>query len=934
MRKFTNARRNVIVAGAGLLVLALSLLIALPFLFRDRIAARAQAAISRSIDADVSWGDVGLSLLRDFPNASLRLQDLTVTGRDRFAGDTLTYVPRFDLVIGLPSILRSVRGSGPLVVRSIEIERPAVHLRVLDDGIANWDLFSAWEEASSSAETSRSIALNLRRLELRGGTLTVDNAQTGLQASLAGLQQSLSGDFTQTRFHVRSRSTADAVSVSLAGVPWLRDVALDADAELDVDTDAGRIDLVRTSVRLNELQLEVAGGVGLGEEALALNLAFETPGTSFHEILSLLPILHERPGFAELRTWGTMAVSGWVRGDYGENAFPSFSVVASVRDGQFQYPDLPLPARAVFLDLALRNPGGDPDSTTARVDRFSVVIGDEPITGRFAMRTPFSDPELDFAVHGELDLAALQRTLKLTGADELAGRVIADVSARGRRSDLDAAQYDRIQAEGSIRASSVDLRMDGLPQALAVQEGVLRIAPDHASLETFRGTIGSSDLDLTGRLDNLFGYLFRDEALRGTARLASTRFDLDEWRSDDEMRAIIVPARIDFAFDARVDTLVFADLELRNARGSLRVRDERATLDGFGLEMFGGTLAVTGVYESTTPARPTFDASLDITSIQVAEAARALDLFRALAPAARYAEGRVSTRLGLSGALGEDMTPVYDVLAGTGTFETAGLSLQGFPALAFLAERLSTEQLRNPALLDVRSTFRIEDGRLHVSPFDVGLGEFMATISGSHGLDETMDYTLALSMPRTMLGAEAGRAVAALATQAGRTVLEWEASDVVTVRARLAGTVRQPSVGLDLQETADAALRGAGTALRDEAERRQAAAGARADSAVDEARLRAAEEAARLLEEAELQAARIREEADSAAEAVRRQGYQRADSLVARAGNPATRLAAQAAAARLREEADEAAARIRAEADQRADALVADARRRAGGPGG
>ena len=63
--------------------------------------------------------------------------------------------------------------------------------------------------------------------------------------------------------------------------------------------------------------------------------------------------------FQSVKTSGTIAVSGRVKGEYGDSAFPSFALNAKVDNGAFQYPDLPLPARDIFMDLSIANPGGE-----------------------------------------------------------------------------------------------------------------------------------------------------------------------------------------------------------------------------------------------------------------------------------------------------------------------------------------------------------------------------------------------------------------------------------------------------------------------------------------------------------------------------------------------------------------------------------------------
>jgi uncharacterized protein involved in outer membrane biogenesis len=111
-------RRRIALIAAGAVVLVLVLLAAFPLLFRDRIIAGVKAQVDSSVDAHVDWGATRLTLLRTFPNLTLRLDDVSITGIDRFEGDTLVSAARFALVLDAWSLLRSVRGGGAVVVRS------------------------------------------------------------------------------------------------------------------------------------------------------------------------------------------------------------------------------------------------------------------------------------------------------------------------------------------------------------------------------------------------------------------------------------------------------------------------------------------------------------------------------------------------------------------------------------------------------------------------------------------------------------------------------------------------------------------------------------------------------------------------------------------------------------------------------------------------
>src|SRR5688500_1919390 len=134
-------RRTRILALAGTaLVLLPALLVVLPLLFRDRIAERVKVEANRTLEARVDWRHAGLTFFRDFPDLTLTLDDLTVVGVNRFEGDTLASIRHFGVALDILSAIRNLLGGGgPIVVRSIQLERPRLSLVKLKDGAANWD---------------------------------------------------------------------------------------------------------------------------------------------------------------------------------------------------------------------------------------------------------------------------------------------------------------------------------------------------------------------------------------------------------------------------------------------------------------------------------------------------------------------------------------------------------------------------------------------------------------------------------------------------------------------------------------------------------------------------------------------------------------------------------------------------------------------------
>ncbi|MFL5472269.1 MAG: AsmA-like C-terminal region-containing protein [Gemmatimonadales bacterium] len=895
--------KRVFVIVGGLLALVL---LVLPLLFKNQIASKAKEAANRSVNARVDWRDAGLTFFRHFPNLTLRLDDLTVANQGRFQGDTLAAVRHLGVVLSLPSVVSYAVSGKPIVVRGVELDQPRLNLIALEDGTANWSI--SRESPAASPPSSKPMSVSLRQFEIKDGAVSFDNRRARLKATLKGYDQSLSGDFSQKQVAVKTKADADTVSVSFAGIPYLNRVRLGLDADVAADLANKVYTLKTTDLSLNDLKLGVTGSARSAGKLLGLDLAFKAPSTKFLSILSLVPAVYAHD-FDKVKTSGGFTLDGRIKGEYGDSAFPGFAINAKVDNAAFQYPDLPLPARDIQMDLALTNPGGSADSTVVNLSRFHLRMGANPVDASLMVRTPVSDPNVDLRMKGKVDLADVRRTVKLDKVDQLTGTIAADAAVKTRMSAIDKQQYDRVAASGTVDVAGLTVKGEALPHPLSIQQASLELAPQRAQLTQFAGTVGSSDLRATGSLDNLISYAFRDDTLKGSATVQSNHFDLDEWRSGEgDLQIIPVPPKIDFGLNATVKELTYNKLKMTGATGKLRIKDQRATLQDFRMNTLGGQIVLNGSYDTKMLAKPAFDVGLKMVKIDIPSAFQAFTTVQMFAPVAKYASGTVNTDINLSGALGKNMMPLFKALSGKGILQSQNVALRNFPGMEKLVDVTKLQILNNPTMQAIKTGFQIKDGRLVTQPFTVKLAGTSMSVAGSNGIDQTMDYTLGLRLPKSLVGG-ADQALAGLASKAG---FNLGAASEVPLNIGLTGKITDPDVKVGLGSVTSTVASGAQQAVTQAVTQK-----------VDSVALRA-------VAEAEKQAAAIRQQAESLAAGVKRTGYQQADSLMGRAGdNPLLQAGAKVAADKLRQETDAKAAGIISEASNRADSLVAAARRQA-----
>lgn len=894
--------RRVLVALAVVACLCLAVLALVPLLLKDRVVALLVDPLNARLDADVALGDVDLSLLRSFPDLRLGVRDLVVTGRGPFAGVELARVGRLEVGLDLGSVV----GGGPVRVTGLTLAQAKLDLRTDAEGRSNTALGASDGEASAGPSPELWLEdLVLEDLSLHYEDVPADRLVVVDDLDLAGVAEV--GD---ERVGLRAKGGIAALSVTDGGVELARTLRVTTELDLRYDPRSGAVELGETRVGLNELGLSLSGKVEPQAAGTSLDLAFAVDRTPFKGLLSLVPGAYT-PDFGGVEADGTLAVKGTVQGllpDAGED-LPAFDLEVSIADGRFRYPGLPAAVSGIQLQLAARHPGGDPDAVVVDVPRFRLEVDGAPLEGRFALRTPVSDPAIDTRVRGRLDLGRLAAAFP-EAVSGWTGVMNVDVDLAGKVSAFAAGAVDAVRAAGSFTLTDATWTDPDQPLPITVQELQLAVDPRRLDVAAFRLRFGQSDLSASGAVENALGWALGKGVLTGRFSARSSTLDLNPWSGGDEAEGadgaesslVAVPTDLDLALDVDFDRVRYEDWDLRDVRGGARVKDGAVRLDDLRARTLGGELALSGTYAAPTDRVADVDLRVTASDLGAAETLARVETLRRVLPGVQEVRGKLRSGFGVKARLGPDLSPELASLVSVGTFGGTGLAFTA-AFLAPVAEFLGDARFGQIAVDGGDVRFAIDAGKLKLDPLAVRLGPATGALHGHTGvLDSSLDLVLDLAVPASALRG------AALAELAGRRV------ETVDVTARIGGTWTAPRVqvglGDKLQEVVTEVVKEQVGAVMDAALQ---AARAQGDRLVAEAE-KAAE---KLVAEAKKQGDRLRDEADA-----------RAKKLVADArGNPLQEAAAKEAARALRAEADKAADKLEKEAARKGEAGVAAAKK-------
>lgn len=880
--------------AAAVVAVVLVAALVLPLALRGRIGEIVKSEANRVLAARLDFESLDISLLRRFPKASLELRGLTLVGVERFEGDTIVAADRISVAVDVMSLF----GDEGFEVSKVLLVRPSVYGHKAADGAVNWDVMKPSDEPQQESEEDSAddgpstFRLSLKAFDIEGASLRYADDSTGMYAATSPVDLSLRGDMSADRTDLALKLTCKGLAFRTGGIAMLSGAEAGLDAVISADLLNNRFTLSDNTLRLNNILLSLDGWAELGEESVKMDLKANTSRVGFRDILSMIPAFYTRD-FAELSADGSMTLAASVAGEMRGDRMPAFDVRLGVSDGSFRYASLPQGVTGINVDAAVSNPGGTLDATKVDVDRFTLTFAGNTLGATLHAATPLSDLRFSATADGRVDLGAVKDVYPLGDSVKLDGKVTVDLRAAARMSDIEAERFEKVDAEGSFAVEDMVADVAGLPE-VRIRRAAASITPQAMTLSELGVTLGRSDLAARGRLTNYLAYALRGETLKGSLTVTSSLLDLNEIMGvmpagDDsaaqepaeaeeaaEPVSLAVPKNLDLTLSTTLGRVLFQKMEISDFVGALRVRNGILSVDRLAMGIFGGSFSSqSAVYDTSNPEVPTLRLACALKNASFSQTFSQLDMVKNIVPLFEKTGGDYSMSLDMSTRMSPDLTPDLMSLNAKGEISSQNIRLQNVEAFDKLADALKNDKLRTIEASDVKISFTVADGRVTTKPFDLRMGGVNLTLSGSTGLDSTIDYTGKVSLPA---GATGG-------------VLS-------NVALKIGGTFSSPTVSVDLK-----------------------AAAAEAVTNVVNDQLKKMTGSENLSEEFERQAEKLRAEAARAGEALVKEAGKQRQALIDKAGSKIAKLAAEKSGDLLVKEAEKQSAKLQAEAEKQIEAL-------------
>lgn len=724
-----------ILLAAGLLILVTAGITVVGLAFGDKVKAVVVDEINSHLLVTADVQQIDFTLFSSFPDASVVFRNVELKPPAGLPGAPgLLSAAKISLRIGLFSLF-----TGEYKIRSLRITDASITLWTGSDGRDN---FHVWKQTGGKGS---SVEFDMQRVELVNSGIYYRNLIKNtdlafffpeflLKGRMAGEQYDLqlAGGFELRRWNTSGFSYTPASPVLLSGVVHVNNARKQ-----------GRIRQLK--VGFAGLEANVDGNFDYGKEENPVYLNLQTSNADISEVLGALPEKLSGP-YKVYEPEGRLTLKATIKGKMGKKSTPFIHADFELSKGTFSHSE----TGAKLKNIVLKGDYSSTSGKKAEVLTLSSFSG-ETQHGRFggsARISDFSRPNLDLRLSADLDLAEVAGFLSSATVSKPAGRVIADLTYRGKYND---GARMAVTSQGLIRFENTRFELPASGTEVTGINGSLELKNGRVYIDQLQGKTGETDISLTGSADNLIAFiLYDDQPLHADTRLISSVFRLEDipgFQTASESTAEpgpVFPGDVTFTTSIQIEKFSYRKFSATNIHGTLTLNDQVLRAEDLAFNALDGRITASGLLNGRYGDHAQVVCNAELKDVDIPRLFAEFNDFGQTSLQSRHMRGRGDASVQYSSALSRNFETDEASVAAIADVEIRNGQLTGFEPLQELSGFVDEEELRNVRFSTMRNRIEIARKTVVIPEMEIQTSALNLKGYGSHTFGNEIDYHFSL----------------------------------------------------------------------------------------------------------------------------------------------------------------------------------------------
>lgn len=727
---------------SAIIVISLTvILFSASLFFQNKVAEILLPAINRKLTTPVSFSNVRLSFLRNFPQASLRLRDVVVMSSEGFekgqfrtnSVDTLLSAGDVTLEFSIKDIIR-----GNYEISTINASNG--HLFIFTDraGNINYDI-----EVKGGTESSDNFVINLDRINVSGIDVSYDNRAIDLQIDLEVLKGKLKSRISGSNVDFKAQGEMKTEKFHFGDFSF--PVAFDSEIDIDLVSSDSSTLINKGSFSFDGTAFDVTGFADYYK-----NYAFRLISDNI-DILNIKKYLPQKylANLADYEMSGILNLKASLSGETSRTATPVFNLDFILSDGIIGIKNTMLTLKSLSLDGFFTNspmPGSDPNLLI--LDRIKGTFDGEEITGSLKLSS-FDPLSGEIRMSGKLIAEDAVKFFRIPHIKNASGTIAVDAMLTGTIADI-----EKIKAEDLLNMKS-DISMSFNAFEIQTDNGI--------SLQKVNGkldvsdTIRARDLKFTFRDQNftVSGWSYRltdwlagkNVSVRTSAIVTADRFYPESFlkngaqsEAKTKKTAIGFPSDQYLDLDLKVNRFGYRTYTAENISAKLSYKPGLLNILSLSLNTMSGAVSGNGFLVRNSNKSLVGKGSFDLTDIDINDAFKTFRNFGQDFIVADNLSGRLSGKISVLVPADSMLNPAVRSITAEGKYVVTNGELKNFEPIKALSSFIEVSELENISFEKLENDFFIRNNFLYIPQMDVRSSAADLTISGKHSFNDDYEY--------------------------------------------------------------------------------------------------------------------------------------------------------------------------------------------------
>ena len=532
------------------------------------------AQLNQYLLTPVDVKDIQLSFIERFPQASLKLSDVTAMGSNPSKeADTLFHLQEVYLTFDLIDWY-----NGDYVLNHLEAHNGFLHLSKSKNGVINYRFI----DTSLSTQSSGAFKLDLNRILLEQVRVSYVDDFNQEQFDIEAHRFSAKGSFSHQNQAVALYGSSTIHQFLIGELNYLASEQVFIDAGLEFNPDQDFYQISRGILRLKETYELTLNGKIKGRE---IDLTASAKALDIEALPTLLPALIAKP-ITDLNGKGAISVVTQIK-RAGNEELPSITSNLIIRDASIRMKAFSEPLEIKYITANYSNGvHRSLASSQLNIDTASILLGDSKLQGSAKIHN-FNRMAFRLNADVILDGQTLKKSLELDQLDKLNGKASGSFFLRGTlpKDSLTIQTIIDWEKEGDFQVSNLSLISDSTD--LTLSNAVVHIKRSSMAVDSASGSWNKTSFKMAGWSKHGFHALLNGQPpshFRG-------QVDLDEYvaGSSSSETGFKLPNGYDIEVDLRVGTLTYDQLIAKNVTTQLTL-NKALTLKQLSADILEGSL--------------------------------------------------------------------------------------------------------------------------------------------------------------------------------------------------------------------------------------------------------------------------------------------------------------------------------------------------------